>query len=110
MIISDFLKQGKVTITEAADRLRVSRTTLSKIINGKSSLTPKIAKRFEAVFGLSAQKLLEEQAGQIAQKQIDSPVSSICQSNPILALLPLISKSGPKKLIPENAFLNSSVF
>ena len=68
MIISDFLKTRKVTITKAADCLGISRTILSKIIHGKSPLTPEIAKRFEAVFGVSTHELLEEQASQIAKK------------------------------------------
>lgn len=86
MIISDFLKTRKVTITKAADCLGISRTILSKIIHEKSPLTPEIAKRFEAVFGLSTYELLEEQASQIAKKQIASPVSSICQSNPFFSI------------------------
>ena len=86
MMISDFFKERKITITEAAKRLDISRITLSKIINGKSSLTPKITKRFDAVFGLPAQELLEEQASQMAKKQFISPVSSLCQSNPFFQI------------------------
>ena len=85
MMISDFFKERKITITEAAKRLDISRITLSKIINGKSSLTPKIAKRFDAVFGLPAQELLEEQASQMAKKTIHFPSFESLSKQPVFS-------------------------
>ena len=40
-----------LTIGEAAEYLDTSRLTLSKILNGKSSITPNMALRIEFVFG-----------------------------------------------------------
>ena len=40
-----------LTIGEAAEYLDTSRLTLSKILNGKSSITPNMALRIEYVFG-----------------------------------------------------------
>jgi addiction module HigA family antidote len=43
-----------LTISKAADLLRVTRPTLSNILNGKAAITPNIALRLETVFGGSA--------------------------------------------------------
>lgn len=39
-----------ISIREVAQRLDISRNTLSKIINGKGSITPEIAVRLELLF------------------------------------------------------------
>lgn len=41
----DYIKPLKITITEMASRLGVSRKTLSKILNEKGSVTPDMALR-----------------------------------------------------------------
>jgi len=43
-----------LSITAVAQRLRVSRKTLSEIVNGKSSISPEMALRLELAFGKSA--------------------------------------------------------
>jgi addiction module HigA family antidote len=40
-----------LTITQAADALGVTRSTLSKVINGKTSLSPEMAIRLSKSFG-----------------------------------------------------------
>ncbi|MDH5736703.1 MAG: HigA family addiction module antitoxin [Gammaproteobacteria bacterium] len=40
-----------LTITEASEHLNVSRKTLSKVLNGRGSVTPEMAMRLELVFG-----------------------------------------------------------
>lgn len=85
-MIADFLKQRNITITEAARRLGISRTSLSKIIHGKTSLTPRIAQRCEAVFGLSKGALLMSQATEQSKETLPTPVSSLCQSNPFFKI------------------------
>ncbi|WP_352422313.1 HigA family addiction module antitoxin [Proteiniphilum sp.] len=50
ILLEDVIKPAGVTIGEAADRLKVSRLTLSKILNGRGGITPNIALRL-AVFG-----------------------------------------------------------
>lgn len=106
MMIYDFFKERKITITEAAKRLDISRITLSKIINGKSILTPKIAQRFESVFGLSKEALLMHQALEQSQEPLFSRVSSLCQSNPFFQIDSLeierwAEEIDTRKLLPQ---------
>lgn len=51
-----------LTITKTAEQLKVSRKTLSEILNGHSSITPDMAMRLESAFGKSAQSWLGHQA------------------------------------------------
>ena len=51
-----------ITITDAAERLRVARKTVSKIVNGHGSITPEMALRIEIVFGSTAETWLSMQA------------------------------------------------
>ncbi len=39
-----------LTITDASEHLNVSRKTLSKVLNGRGSITPEMALRLELVF------------------------------------------------------------
>ena len=50
-----------VTVTEAAERLGVTRVTLSNLLNGKASLSRQMALRLKAVFGADADELLRLQ-------------------------------------------------
>ncbi|GFO71915.1 antitoxin HigA-1 [Bathymodiolus japonicus methanotrophic gill symbiont] len=50
-----WLEPEKISITEAAKALAVSRKTLSKIINGKASVTPEMAVRLSIALGGSAE-------------------------------------------------------
>lgn len=105
-MIADFLKQRNITITEAARRLGISRTSLSKIIHGKTSLTPRIAQRCEAVFGLSKEALLMSQATEQSKETLPTPVSSLCQSNPFFKINSLeierwAEEIDTRKLLPQ---------
>ena len=51
-----------MTITKAASLLGIGRPALSNFLNGKSSLSPKMALRLETTFGTDRHKLLEMQA------------------------------------------------
>lgn len=55
------LKPLNISVTEAAERLGVTRKTISKIINGHGSITPEMALRLEIVFGSTAQTWLNMQ-------------------------------------------------
>ncbi len=57
-----WLEPLKLTITEAAAALDVSRKTLSEIVNGRASITPEMAVRLEMAFGKSAESWLSHQA------------------------------------------------
>ncbi|MEY2565013.1 MAG: antitoxin HigA [Verrucomicrobiota bacterium] len=71
--IGDFLwtelfEPAGLTVTAAADVLRVSRPTLSSLINGKAGLSGDMALRIEKAFGLSMETLMRMQnAYDIAQ-------------------------------------------
>ncbi|HEX6017946.1 MAG TPA: HigA family addiction module antitoxin [Burkholderiaceae bacterium] len=51
-----------LTITEAATRLKVTRKTLSEIVNARAAVSPEMALRLELAFGKSAQSWLGHQA------------------------------------------------
>lgn len=57
-----WLQPLALSITEAARRLKVSRKTLSEIVNGRASITPEMALRLELAFGKSAESWLGHQA------------------------------------------------
>ncbi len=59
----DVIDSNKLSIGRAADLLGISRLTLSKITNGKGSITPNIALRIEKVFGGNADFWLRMQRG-----------------------------------------------
>ena len=57
-----WLDPAGVSITEAAQAMAVSRKTLSKIINGRARVTPKLAVRLAIALGSSAESWLGHQA------------------------------------------------
>ncbi len=50
-----------LSITKAAEIMRMRRPTLSDIVNGKARLTPEVALRLEKAFGVSMELLLRMQ-------------------------------------------------
>lgn len=51
-----------MTVTEAAERLRVTRQAMSNLLNGNAGLSAEMAIRFEKAFGLKADTLMRMQA------------------------------------------------
>lgn len=51
-----------ITVTEAARALRVSRPTLSSLLNGHADVSPEMALRLEKAFGISMDLLVRMQA------------------------------------------------
>lgn len=51
----------QVSITELAEKLHVSRQTLSAILNGRANLTPSLAVRLEKILGTNANTLMRMQ-------------------------------------------------
>ena len=47
----DYLRPAKITVTDMAAKLGVSRKTLSKILNEKGAVTPDMALRLARAFG-----------------------------------------------------------
>ena len=48
MLREDVLKPLGIDVTEAAQRLGVARTALSRVLNGRSGISPELALRLEA--------------------------------------------------------------
>ena len=51
-VIREFL--GEMTVSAAAEHLGVGRVTLSRVLNGKSAVSPVMAVRLAAAFGTSS--------------------------------------------------------
>ena len=59
---AEIVEPAGLTVTEAADRLRVTRQATSNLLNGKAGVSAEMAIRFEKVFGLSAETLMRMQS------------------------------------------------
>ena len=62
VLSEDVIKPLGLTVTEAAKRLGVTRKTLSTLLNGKASLSPKMALRIAKATNTSAESWLYMQA------------------------------------------------
>ena len=51
-----------MTVTDVADRLKVSRPAMSHLLNGRAGLSPDMAIRFEKAFGIPADTMLRMQS------------------------------------------------
>ena len=60
-----------MSVTVAAERLGISRVALSNFLNGKSSLSPRMATRLEKAFGADRKRLVDMQAAYDAQRRHD---------------------------------------
>lgn len=56
------LKPLGLTVTAAAKALRVSRQSLSELLNGRAGISPEMAIRLEKAFGSTARAWLQQQA------------------------------------------------
>jgi addiction module HigA family antidote len=61
LLRSEVLGSLGLSVTAAAEALRIGRQALSAVVNGKSSLTPEMALRLEKAFGISMELLLRMQ-------------------------------------------------
>ena len=69
-----------ITVTDFADRLGVSRVTLSRVLNGKSGISADMAVRLAAALGGSAESWLTMQATydlSIEEKSLKRQVATI---------------------------------
>ncbi len=57
----EIIEPYRLTVTEAANVLGVTRPALSNLLNGKASLSPEMALRFEKAFGIKMETLLKMQ-------------------------------------------------
>ena len=61
-VLRECIEPLGVSITQAADALGVTRTTLSELVNEKRGISPEMAVRLSQVFGGSAASWLTQQA------------------------------------------------
>lgn len=57
-----WLEPLRLSVTAAAAQLKVTRKTLSEIVNARAAISPEMAMRLELAFGKSAQSWLGHQA------------------------------------------------
>lgn len=62
VVLAECIQPLGLTITQAAQALDVTRTTLSELVNGKRGISPEMAVRLSQVFGGSAASWLTQQA------------------------------------------------
>lgn len=56
------LAEGRITVSELANKLGVSRVALSRVVNGKAAISADMALRLAAGLGTSAESWLQMQA------------------------------------------------
>jgi len=73
-IVKGVIAGSGLTVMNAADRLGVSRQQLTRLIGGKSGVSPEMALRLEAVFGATAEAWLRmRDAWDLAQSRARAP-------------------------------------
>ena len=61
MLKEDVLAEAGLTVARAAEILGVGRPALNAVLNGRASLSPEMALRFEKAFGVSMELMLKMQ-------------------------------------------------
>ena len=59
---AEVVEPAGLSVTEAAERLHVTRQAMSNLLNGNAGLSAEMAIRFEKAFGLSAATMLRMQS------------------------------------------------
>ena len=62
VVLNECIEPLNLTITKTARALKVTRTTLSELVNGKRGISPEMAVRLSQVFGGSAESWIIQQA------------------------------------------------
>lgn len=60
-LLEEIVKPYNLNVSSTADHLRVKRSDLSRLLNGRAALTPEMAIRFEKAFGISALTMMRMQ-------------------------------------------------
>ena len=61
VVLEECIKPLGLSITEAAEGLGVTRATLSRLVNGRTGISPQMAVRLSKAFGGSAESWLRQQ-------------------------------------------------
>lgn len=59
---AEIIEPAGLSVTDAAERLHVTRQAMSNLLNGNAGLSAEMAIRFEKAFGLRAETLMRMQA------------------------------------------------
>jgi addiction module HigA family antidote len=62
VVLCECIEPLGITITQAAQALDVTRTTLSELVNGRRGISTEMAIRLSQVFGGSAESWIRQQA------------------------------------------------
>lgn len=82
-IVKDCLADLGLSVTDAAKVLDVTRPTLSRVINGKSAVSPEMAIRLSKAFGSTAEMWLRMQtAYDLAQARANADTISVQRYEP----------------------------
>ena len=68
---TEIIEPSGLNVTEAAERLHVTRQAMSNLLNGNAGLSAEMAIRFEKAFGLKADSMMRMQAAhELAQARL----------------------------------------
>ena len=82
-IVKDCIADLGLSVTDAAKVLDVARPTLSRVINGKSAISPEMAIRLSIAFGSTAEMWLRMQtAYDLAQARAQADAISVERYEP----------------------------
>ncbi len=82
-IVKDCIEELGLSVTDAAKVLDVSRPTLSRVINGRSAISPEMAIRLSKAFGSTPEMWLRMQtAFDLAQARIYADTINVQRYDP----------------------------
>lgn len=58
----EIVEPYRLTVTDVAERLKVSRQNMSALLNGRAGLSAEMAIRFEKAFGIKADTMMRMQS------------------------------------------------
>ncbi len=77
-IVKDCIEELGLSVTEAATILDVTRPTLSRVINGRSAISPEMAIRLSKAFGSTAEMWLRMQSAyDLAQARLHADAINV---------------------------------
>jgi addiction module HigA family antidote len=105
VVLHECIEPLGLTVTQAAEALGVTRTTLSELVNGKRGISPEMAIRLSQVFGGSAHGWIVQQANcdlaQIPPDRIKLKRLAVARSSPDLRRRALPGVAGePDRSVP----------
>jgi len=85
---TEVVEKRRVSVTDAAKHIGISRPGVSGFLNGRVAATPDMAARIERAFGVPAQKLLDMQSAFDAAhaKATGAPAKAMAHVPPFLAI------------------------